>query len=95
VDLDRLALDQLRLERLDAQPVQGWCTVEQDRVLGDDLFQHVPDLGALTLDHRLADLMFCAWLRSTSRFITKGLNSSSAIGFGRPHWCSFSCGRPR
>ena len=21
-----------------------------------------------------------------------GLNSSSAISFGRPHWCSFSCG---
>src|SRR5919107_18280 len=35
--------------------------------------------------------MFCAWLRSTSRFITNGLNSSSAIAFGRPHWCSFSC----
>ena len=41
---------------------------------------------------RLADLMFWAWLRSTSRFITKGLNSSSAICLGRPHWCSFSCG---
>ena len=41
---------------------------------------------------RLADLMFCAWLRSTSRFITNGLNSSSAMPLGRPHWCSFSCG---
>ena len=41
---------------------------------------------------RFADLMFCAWLRSTSRFMTKGLNSSSAICLGRPHWCSFSCG---
>ena len=41
---------------------------------------------------RLADLMFCAWLRSTSRFITNGLNSSSAICLGRPHWCSLSCG---
>src|ERR671927_292748 len=41
---------------------------------------------------RLADLMFCAWLRSTSRFMTKGLNSSSAICLGRPHWCSLSCG---
>src|SRR5919107_74962 len=41
---------------------------------------------------RLADLMFCAWLRSTSRFMTNGLNSSSAICLGRPHWCSFSCG---
>ncbi|CFR83557.1 Uncharacterised protein [Mycobacterium tuberculosis] len=41
---------------------------------------------------RLALLMFCAWLRSTSRFITNGLNSSSAISLGRPHWCSLSCG---
>ena len=41
---------------------------------------------------RLADLMFCAWLRSTSRFMTNGLNSSSAICLGRPHWCSLSCG---
>lgn len=41
---------------------------------------------------RLALLMFCAWLRSTSRFITNGLKSSSAICLGRPHWCSFSCG---
>src|SRR4029079_5585097 len=41
---------------------------------------------------RLADLMFWAWLRSTRRFITNGLNSSSAICFGRPHWCSLSCG---
>jgi hypothetical protein len=31
----------------------------------------------------LADLMFCAWLRSSSRFITNGLNSSSAICLGQ------------
>ncbi|MNW52595.1 hypothetical protein D3C74_301200 [compost metagenome] len=41
---------------------------------------------------RLALLMFCAWFRSTRRFITKGLKSSRAICFGRPHWCSLSCG---
>ena len=41
---------------------------------------------------RLADLMFWAWSRSTSRFMTNGLNSSSAICLGRPHWCSLSCG---
>ncbi len=41
---------------------------------------------------RLALLMFCAWFRSTRRFITNGLKSSSAIALGRPHWCSFSCG---
>jgi len=41
---------------------------------------------------RLALLMFCARFRSSSRFITNGLNSSRAIALGRPHWCSFSCG---
>ena len=53
-------------------------------------YRLMPDVARSTI--RLADLMFCAWLRSTSRFITKGLKSSSAIIFGRPHWCSFSCG---
>ena len=56
VDLDRLALDQLRLERLDAQAVQGRRPVEQHRVLADDLFQHVPHDRALTLDHPLGGL---------------------------------------
>ncbi len=41
---------------------------------------------------RLALLMFWARLRSTSRFMTNGLNSSSAICFGRPHWCRRSSG---
>ena len=56
VDLDRLALDQLRLEGLDAQAVQGRRAVEQHRVLADDLFQHVPHDRALTLDHPLGGL---------------------------------------
>src|SRR3979490_1300554 len=43
---------------------------------------------------RLALLMFCAWLRSTSRFMTNGLNSSSAMAFGRPPPCSLSRGDP-
>ena len=40
----------------------------------------------------LAALMFCTALRSTSRLMMNGLNSSSAISFGRPHWCSLSVG---
>jgi hypothetical protein len=44
VDLDGLALDQLRLEGLDAEAVQRGRTVEQHRVLGDDLFEDVPHL---------------------------------------------------
>ena len=56
VQLDGLALDQLRLEGLDAQAVQGRRAVEQHRVLGDDLFEHVPHLRAAALDHALRGL---------------------------------------
>ena len=56
VDLDGLALDELRLERLDAEAVQGRCAVQQHRVLADDLFEHVPHDRALTLDHALGRL---------------------------------------
>src|SRR6476469_8242499 len=56
VDLDGLALDQLRLEGLDAEAVQRGRTVQQHRVLGDDLFEDVPDHGAGPLDHALGRL---------------------------------------
>ena len=56
VQLDRLALDQLRLEGLDAEAVQRGRPVEQHRVLGDDLLQHVPHLRAAALDHALGGL---------------------------------------
>ena len=56
VDLDGLALDQDRLEGLDAQAVQRGGAVQQHRVLVDDVLQEVPDLGALLLDHLLGGL---------------------------------------
>ena len=56
VDLQGLALDQHRLEGLDAEAVQRWCTVEEHRVLLDDVFEHVPHLRAATLDHALGAL---------------------------------------
>ena len=62
VDLDGLALDQLRLEGLDAEAVQRRCAVEQHRVLHDDLFEHVPDhrvareTGRRALHHPLGGL---------------------------------------
>ena len=40
----------------------------------------------------LAALMFWTALRSTRRAMMNGLNSSSAISFGSPHWCSFRLG---
>ena len=56
MQLDRLALDQHRLEGLDAQAVQRRRAVQQHRMLADHLFQDVPDLGPLLLDHALGGL---------------------------------------
>ena len=56
VELDGLALDELRLEGLDAEAVQRGGAVQQNRALTDDLLEHVPDLGAVTLDGALGGL---------------------------------------
>ena len=56
MDLQRLALDEHRLERLDAQAVQRRRAVEQYRMLLDDVFEDVPHLRATTLDHPLRGL---------------------------------------
>ena len=56
VDLDGRALDEDRHERLDAQAVQGRGAVEQDRVVLDDVFEDVPDLGPDALDDALGAL---------------------------------------
>ncbi len=56
VKLDGLALDQQRLEGLDAEAVQCRRAVEQHGVLAHDLGQNVPHFGALRLDHALRGL---------------------------------------
>ena len=56
VDLDGLALDQHGLEGLDAETVQGRRPVQHDRVLADDLLEHVPHLRTRALDHALGAL---------------------------------------
>ena len=56
VELDGLALDEHRLERLDAEAVERRRAVQEHRVLGDDLFEDVPDLGTLLLHHLLGAL---------------------------------------
>ncbi len=48
--------------------------------------------GTSCSTRRLAALMVVASPSSSSLLKMNGLNSSSAIFFGRPHWCSFSCG---
>ena len=48
--------------------------------------------GVIESTYFFAALMFWTDFRSTSRLMMNGLKSSSAISFGRPHWCSFSVG---
>ncbi len=56
VQLDRLAFDQHRLERLNPEPVQGRRAVQQHRMLADDLLQYVPDFWPLLFDHAFCRL---------------------------------------
>ncbi len=56
VKLDRLAFDQHRLERLDAQAMQRRRAVEQHRMLADHLVEDVPNLRLLLL-HELLGLL--------------------------------------
>ena len=53
MQLDRLALDQGGLERLDAEAVKRRRAVEQHRMLADDLVQDIPDFRLLLLDELL------------------------------------------
>ena len=53
VQLDRLAFDQHRLERLNAETMQRWSAIQKDRVILDDFFQNVPNHRVLLLDQFL------------------------------------------
>jgi hypothetical protein len=53
MQLDRFAFDQHRLERLDAQPMQGRGAIEQDRMFANDFFENIPDFGLFLLDQFL------------------------------------------
>ena len=56
VDLDGLALNENRLERLDAETVERRCTVEHHGMLFDDLLKDVPDRSLFALNHALGAL---------------------------------------
>ena len=57
--LDRLAFDQHRLERLNAEAVQRRRAVQHHRMLADDLVEDVPDLRLFLLDELLGLLDGC------------------------------------
>jgi hypothetical protein len=56
VQLDGFALDQYRLECLDAEAMQRRRTVQENRVLADDFLENIPDLGTFTLHQPLRGL---------------------------------------
>ena len=53
MNADRIALDEYRLESLNTHPVQGWRAVQEHRVGFGHLFQDVPNLIVLALQHFL------------------------------------------
>ena len=56
MQLNRLALDEHRLEGLNTQSVQGRGAIEQHRVLANHFLENVPDLRTLALDELLRRL---------------------------------------
>src|SRR5688572_29398882 len=56
MQLDGLAFDEHRLERLDAQAMQRRRAVQQYRMFADDFFEDVPDFRAFTLDQAFRGL---------------------------------------
>ena len=51
--LDRLAFDQHRLERLNAETMQRRRAVQQHRMFADDLVEDIPDFGLFLFDQLL------------------------------------------
>ena len=85
MQLDRLAFDQHGFERLNPEAMQGRCAVQQHRMLADDLLEDVPHFRSFAFHQALGGLDGRGSPRSWSFEKMNGLNSSSAIFFGRPH----------
>ena len=73
VELDCSALDQYRLECLNGQSVQRRCTVQQNRVLLDDIFKCIPNLGIHLVDLLLGFLDVGSLLRLDQALHDEGL----------------------
>ena len=92
VNTNGLALDEHRLERLDAQSVKRRRAVEQHRVIANDLFEDLVHLGRFALDdllgalHRLGDALLDELVDD------ERLEQLERHRLGRPHWCSLSSG---
>ena len=56
VKLNSFTFNQLRLECLNTQTVQGWCTVQENGAFANNLFENIPHLGTAALNHTLSAL---------------------------------------
>jgi hypothetical protein len=56
MQLDRLAFDQQRFERLNAETVQGRCTIQQHRMFANHFFENIPYDRFFCFHHTLAGL---------------------------------------
>ena len=85
MQLDGLAFDQHRLERLYTEPMQGRrpFSITGCSRMTSSRISHTIGLSFST--SRLAALMVLAMPMISSLLKIKGLNNSSAIFFGKPH----------
>ena len=56
MQLDCLSLDEHWFKSLNTQPVKRGRTVQEHRMLADDLCQDIPDFSGFTLNHLLGCL---------------------------------------
>ncbi len=55
VKMNGTTLDQRGLKRLYSESMQGWCSIEQDRVVSNDLLQYFPNNPPMSIDVLLGD----------------------------------------
>ena len=84
MELNCLALNQDGLKRLDTKPVQGWGTVEQNRMLLDNLVQDIPDFRALLFQHLFGALDGRSIAPFFELVVDKGLEQFQGHMLGQP-----------
>jgi hypothetical protein len=89
MNANRFAFDQLRLESLDRKTVQRRRAVQQHRMALGHFFENVPNLRRLALDHLLRAAHGVDVAEILQPANDERLEQTSAIFFGKPHWCSF------
>ena len=73
VQVDGTAFNQRDLKGLNTQAVQRRRTVEQHRALFADIFQHIPHLGALAINHAFGALDVVGVVKFNQAAHDKGL----------------------